>query len=133
MQDTIFDSEQKRESYRDINNGGASIISPRGTYLAEPVLNKEMIVYADIDLEMIIDAKWASDCIGHYARPDVTKLLINDEKYSVYESTQFSSNFADRENYMRLEDDLQKLSDEIEKSHNKTLQKLFTNFLRDYF
>ena len=133
MQDIIFDSEQKRESYRDINNGGASIISPRGTYLAEPVLNKEIIVYADIDLEMIIDAKWASDCTGHYARPDVTKLLLNEEKYSVYESTHFSSNFADQEHYNRFEDDLQKLSDEVEKSENKTLQKLFTNFLREYF
>jgi len=41
-----------------------------------------MIVYAVIDSEMIIEAKWASDCTGHYARPDITRLLINEKKYN---------------------------------------------------
>ena len=132
MKDKIFDTEAKKESYIDANNGGSSIISPRGIYLAEPVLNKEMIVYADIDLEMIIDAKWASDCTGHYARPDITRLLINEEKYFVHESRKSVFKFAEGVNYQKFEDDLKKLIDEVEKSGNKTLLSLFTNFVREY-
>jgi len=52
-----------------------------GPISAEPVLNMEIIVCADINPEMIIDAIWSSDWLGNYARPDVTKLLINEEKY----------------------------------------------------
>lgn len=133
MQDKIFDSEEKRKSYRNVNNGGASIISPRGTYLVEPVLNKEMIAYADIDLEMIVDAKWASDCTGHYARPDVTRLLINEERYAVYDVKESSSGFTEAADSKEFVDDLAELSDELEKSGNKTLQNLFSKFLRKHF
>jgi hypothetical protein len=132
MLDTIFDSEQKKESYRKINNGGASIISPRGTYCAEPVLNKEMIVYADIDLEMIIDAKWASDCTGHYARPDITRLVINEEKYCTHEVKRTLFHCSQEEQSKKFEDDLKKLTDAVEKSRDKTLKHLFSNFIREY-
>lgn len=93
MKKKIFDTDEKKKFYADTNNGGSSIISPRGIYLAKPVLNKEMIVYADIDLEMIIEAKWASDCTGHYARPDITRLLINEEKYLTYETRKSAFDF----------------------------------------
>jgi nitrilase len=129
MIEMIFDSEAKKNAfYIDDNNGGASIISPRGTYLAKPVLNQEMIVYADIDLEMIIEAKWASDCTGHYARPDVTRLLINREKYVTCETTRPAFSMAEG----GCEDDLKRLGAEIEKSGNKTLQNLFSSFVEKY-
>jgi len=82
----VFDTDAKMQHYFDTNNGGASIISPRGVYLAKPQMHKEMILYADIDMEMIIDAKWATDCVGHYARPDITKLVINEKRYNLYET-----------------------------------------------
>ena len=37
----------------------------------------EGIVYADLDLGMISLAKAAADPAGHYARPDVTRLLLD--------------------------------------------------------
>ena len=132
MRDTIFDSEQKKASYRKINNGGASIISPRGTYLAEPVLDKEMIVYADVDLEMIIDAKWASDCTGHYARPDITRLVIQEEKYCTHERAPVWFHSAHGEQSRTFEDDVQKLTDAAEKSSDTTLKHLLTRFIREY-
>jgi len=125
MKEKIFTTDGQREFYLDVNNGGASVISPRGVHLAEPVLNKEMIVYAEIDLEMIIEAKWASDCVGHYARPDVTRLLINEEKYLTHEIRKNAFNPM-RENDQKEWDYLfKKLGDEIEKSGNKTLQSVF--------
>lgn len=48
--------------------------SPLGTPLAE---DEEGLVIADIDLGMISLAKSAADPVGHYARPDVTRLLLN--------------------------------------------------------
>jgi aliphatic nitrilase len=36
------------------------------------------LLYADIDLGMISIAKAAADPAGHYARPDVTRLLFNN-------------------------------------------------------
>jgi nitrilase len=128
MKKKIFVTDNQKEYYLDINNGGASIISPRGTYLAKPVLNQEMIVYADIDLEMIIEAKWASDCTGHYARPDVTRLLINREKYVTCETTRPAFSMAEG----GCEGDLKRLGAEIEKSGNKTLQNLFSSFVEKY-
>ena len=132
MKGKIFDTDAKKEFYADTNNGGASIIAPRGTYLAKPVFNKELIVYAEIDLEMIIEAKWASDCTGHYARPDITRLLINEEKYLTHETSKSAFDYAGEENYREYDDDLKKIGDEIQKSNNKTLQNLFTNFLQKY-
>ncbi len=45
-----------------------------GTSLAP---EEEGLVLADIDLGVISLAKHAADPVGHYARPDVTRLLIN--------------------------------------------------------
>ncbi|MGH7849985.1 MAG: carbon-nitrogen hydrolase family protein [Thermodesulfobacteriota bacterium] len=56
--------------------GGSGIISPRGEYLAGPVYGKEDIVYADIDLDMIIRSKAVIDGVGHFSRPDILTLEI---------------------------------------------------------
>lgn len=58
--------------------GGSGIIAPSGEYIAGPVYEKEEILYAEIDLEAVIRAKHSRDVAGHYARPDVVQLLLND-------------------------------------------------------
>jgi len=60
--------------------GGSAIISPLGEYLAGPVWEKEDILVADLDLSLIPQAKFDFDVIGHYARPDVFQLIVNEEK-----------------------------------------------------
>jgi nitrilase len=58
--------------------GFARIFAPDGRLLHEPLPEtEEGIVYADIDLGMISLAKSVADPAGHYARPDVTRLLLN--------------------------------------------------------
>jgi aliphatic nitrilase len=58
--------------------GFAAIYAPDGQLMHEPLPEKtEGIVYADIDLGMISLAKAAADPAGHYARPDVTRLLLD--------------------------------------------------------
>ena len=60
-------------------NGGSAIISPLGDMLGGPVYGKETIVSAEIDLADIPRAKFDLDVVGHYARPDVFRLEVNEE------------------------------------------------------
>lgn len=57
-----------------VASGGSAIIAPGGRYLAGPVYDEETIVYAEIDLDLTIDAKRWVDSVGHYSRPDVFQL-----------------------------------------------------------
>jgi len=58
--------------------GFATIYAPDGQLMHEPLPeNEEGLVYADIDLGMIALAKAAADPAGHYARPDVTRLVLD--------------------------------------------------------
>ncbi|UCD43373.1 MAG: carbon-nitrogen hydrolase family protein [Chloroflexota bacterium] len=58
--------------------GGSVIISPLGEVLAGPLYDQEGILYADLDMNEIARAKLDFDVVGHYARPDVFQLNINE-------------------------------------------------------
>lgn len=132
MKEKVFDTEAKKEFYFDTNIGGSSIIAPNGVHLVKPVFNKEMILYTDIDMEMIIEAKWMVDSTGHYARPDITKLLLNEEKYVTHETMKSSLDLVREKNSQEFEDDLKELIRGIEKSQNRSLQNLSANFIQKY-
>lgn len=59
--------------------GYSGIIGPRGNYLAEPENEGETILYADLDMDEIVKAKLIVDSVGHYARPDVVRLVLNSD------------------------------------------------------
>ncbi len=58
--------------------GGSCIISPLGQVLAGPNFEGECILTADIDLDDIVRGKFDFDVVGHYARPDVFRLYVNE-------------------------------------------------------
>jgi len=60
-----------------INTGNSCIIDPNGKIIAGPLEAKEGILYADIDLNMITEAKRMFDAVGHYSRPDVFNFTLN--------------------------------------------------------
>ena len=60
-----------------LSRGGSAIIGPDAKYLAGPVYDQETILYADIDLGKIIEAKETLDVTGHYARPEIFTLHVN--------------------------------------------------------
>lgn len=60
-----------------INPGRSCVIDPQGKIIAGPVEDREEIIYADIDLDLIIASKRMFDGAGHYARPDVFKFAVN--------------------------------------------------------
>lgn len=58
--------------------GFARIYAPDGQMMHAPLAeNEEGLILADLDLGMISLAKSAADPAGHYARPDVTRLMLN--------------------------------------------------------
>ncbi len=58
--------------------GGSAIISPLGDILAGPLYGEEGILFADLDLGEVARAKIDFDAVGHYARPDVFQLFVNE-------------------------------------------------------
>jgi hypothetical protein len=67
--------------------GWSAIIGPDGQIIGGPLVGKEGIVYADVDLEQIILMKYACDSAGHYARPDVLRLSVDLEPQPVLEKS----------------------------------------------
>jgi predicted amidohydrolase len=61
-----------------ILRGGSAVISPDSSYLEGPVFDQSLILYADIDPERIAEGHLVIDTRGHYARPDVFSLEVND-------------------------------------------------------
>jgi len=58
--------------------GGSTIISPLGEVLAGPLYDQEGTLFADLDLAEVARGKFDFDVVGHYARPDVFQLLVNE-------------------------------------------------------
>jgi aliphatic nitrilase len=74
--DRLCDTDDKRELL--LTGGGATtIFGPDGSTIAAAAPDEETIVYADVDLGLIALAKAAADPAGHYARADVTRLLLD--------------------------------------------------------
>ena len=58
--------------------GGSAVVSPLGTLLAGPLYDREDIVMADLDMGEIPRSRFDFDVTGHYARPDVFQLTVNE-------------------------------------------------------
>ena len=58
--------------------GGSCIVGPLGKILAGPHFDGECILTADIDLGEVVRGKYDLDVVGHYARPDVFRLYVNE-------------------------------------------------------
>lgn len=58
--------------------GGSVIIGPLGDVLAGPVYDREAVIVADVDRLDTIRGKYDLDVVGHYARPDVFTLSVDE-------------------------------------------------------
>lgn len=65
-----------------LSNGGSCIAGPDGEWIIEPVTHKEGLIIQTIDFNRVYEERQNFDPVGHYSRPDVTKLIVNRERQS---------------------------------------------------
>ncbi|ALX41327.1 nitrilase [Burkholderia humptydooensis] len=63
---------------RPLINGGSVIVGPLGDVLAGPLRGQAGLVVAEIDTDDLVRARYDFDVVGHYARPDVFSLSVDE-------------------------------------------------------
>ena len=61
-----------------VTPGGSCIVDPFGHVLAGPAIDGEAILVAELDLAQIVRGKFDLDVVGHYARPDIFQLRVDE-------------------------------------------------------
>jgi nitrilase len=83
--DTPYLDEILKNAPETLANGGSCIAGPDGEWLVEPVLNKEGLIIQTIDFNRVLEERQNFDPVGHYSRPDVTKLIVNRDRQTTVE------------------------------------------------
>jgi nitrilase len=58
--------------------GGSAIYSPLGEVLAGPLYDQEGILSIEIDVGEVVLPRYDFDLTGHYARPDIFRLIVDE-------------------------------------------------------
>jgi len=80
INDVPDDFPQKSSMFVDWAGGGSFVMAPVGVPLLEPAFGPQ-ILYATLEAWMIKALRSIVDTVGHYARPDVFKLLIRQDEW----------------------------------------------------
>lgn len=81
--DTPNRDEMVANSPEYLTDGGSCIAAPDGSWVVAPILHKEGVFAAEIDFNRVLEERQNFDAVGHYSRPDVTKLSVNRQRQSL--------------------------------------------------
>ena len=84
--DNIPEVELLREAADDVMaNGGSCVASPDGAWLLEPETHTESLRVVELDHRVVLEERQSLDVVGHYSRPDVTRLVVDRRRQSTAE------------------------------------------------
>lgn len=63
-------------------DGGSCIAGPDGEWIVKPSVGKEELIVKTIDINRVYEERQNFDPVGHYSRPDITKLSVNRDRQS---------------------------------------------------
>lgn len=63
--------------------GGSAVVEPLGEYIAGPLYDCEGLIVADLDMSLVTKSRYDFDVVGHYSRPDVFQLTVNESAQSI--------------------------------------------------
>jgi nitrilase len=61
-----------------VTRGGSCIVDPFGNFLAGPNFEGEVILVAEVALAQTVRGKFDLDVVGHYSRPDIFQLHVDE-------------------------------------------------------
>lgn len=102
-EDVADDFPHKGRMNTGYAHGGSSIIAPIAVPLVGPELGRK-IIYADCQAAMIKAAKAIIDTMGHYARPDVFRLMVRRNDAWAPASAAYAAPRVDRDALARAAD-----------------------------
>jgi nitrilase len=73
-----YPAELGNDPDKIMTRGGSCIVDPFGDFLAGPNTESEAILIAEIDRAQIVRGKYDLDVVGHYARPDIFQLQVDE-------------------------------------------------------
>ncbi|GAB3686270.1 carbon-nitrogen hydrolase family protein [Salinisphaera aquimarina] len=73
-----YDAIQGNDPDTILMRGGSCIVNPFGEFLAGPVYEENALLVANLDMNDVARGKYDFDVTGHYARPDVFRLDVNE-------------------------------------------------------
>ncbi len=80
--DTPFYDDIVKNAPDVLANGGSCIAGPDGEWLVSPDTTTNGNIYHTINFNRVLEERQNFDAVGHYSRPDVTKLTVNTERQS---------------------------------------------------
>jgi len=78
--DVPYREQMLAQASEFITNGGSCLAGPDGQWIIEPVVKEEQLITATIELPRVYEERQNFDPVGHYSRPDVTRLTVNRQR-----------------------------------------------------
>jgi nitrilase len=86
ISDDLPHADLLRESADDMMaDGGSCLAAPTGVWLLEPETGVESLRVTTIDHQLVLEERHSLDVVGHYSRPDVTRLTVNRKRQTTTE------------------------------------------------